>query len=90
MPTRVVVADDHIGLNIAFAGNEDISSRIFEHRKKVVYHYLSGKFVFDGSQYPSTLPLPAVEALLVVPAVRVPQSDITADESAIDIGGMFA
>ena len=49
MPTRVVVADDHIGLNIAFAGNEDISSRFFEHRKKVVYHYLSGKLVFDGS-----------------------------------------
>ena len=70
--TRVIVHDGAIVVGIAFAGVPHIGARIFQHRDEEGQHIAVGVHVLDGLHQAGTLPLPAVEQGLEVPAVAGP------------------
>ena len=78
---RIVVGDRLLGLHVAFARQQHVGTRPFEHRHQVRQHVTLRVEVFTGLPQPRTLPAPAVLLLIEIAAVALPHRYVAPRES---------
>ena len=72
-----IIVDDYLNLGpVSFLRKKDNRSSILEHRNKERLHIAHGVSVFNDSEQPCPLELPAVKRRLVIPSVAVLHSDM--------------
>ena len=69
----IIINNIFLPVDIPFTRQQHIGSCILQHRNQEGEHVALGIKVLDGLHEATTLPLPAVQFLLVVPAVTLPE-----------------
>ena len=77
----VIVGNKFVPIDVAFAGRENVGSGILEHRGEERHDETLGVEVFHGFEDACALPFPAVERLLEVVSVALPQGDMPVKQS---------
>ena len=78
----VVVHNHRFGLQAALARHQHAGAGVLEHRHQIWQHYRRAQQVLDRAEEARPLPLPAVEAALVVVAVAVPEGYAASAQAA--------
>ncbi len=75
--SRVVIGYTFVHLRIPLAGRHDIGAGIFQHGHQEGNHVALGVQIFYRPQNRGALPLPTGSFLLVIPAMALPESNVS-------------
>ena len=73
---RIIIDDHLVGLRVTFPRDKHVRTRVLEHGDEIGQDERGRDQILHGEEEPRSLPFPAIDLVVVVPAVTVPETDV--------------